>query len=84
MTSKNTPPANVWEALRRLLNCNKQQLAARMGITRQTLRIWEDMTRNGEPIEGNARRAAHELLTATLRAAGNADDLLRPRSGPKC
>lgn len=82
MSNRNTTPANIWEVLRRLLDCNKQQLAERLGITRQTLRIWEDMTGNGEPITDNARRAAAELLTATLRAAGQADDLLRPRAKP--
>jgi DNA-binding transcriptional regulator YiaG len=79
MTDKNTTPATVWEVLRRLLKCNKQQLAARLGVTRQTLRIWEEMTGRGEPISDNARRAATELLTATLRAADNTDDLLRNR-----
>jgi DNA-binding transcriptional regulator YiaG len=79
MTEKNTTPATVWEVLRRLLKCNKQQLAARLGVTRQTLRMWEDATERGEPISDNARRAAAELLTATLRAAANADDLLHPR-----
>lgn len=80
MSDKNTTPATIWEALRRLLQCNKQQLAARLGVSRQTLREWENLTGNGDQIEGNARRAAAELLTATLRAAANADDLLRPRA----
>jgi len=79
VSNKDSTPATVWEALRRLLQCNKQQLAARLGVSRQTLREWENLTGNGDQIEGNARRAAAELLTATLRAAGNADDLLRPR-----
>lgn len=83
MSDKNTTPATVWEVLRRLLQCNKQQLAARLGVSRQTLREWENLTGNGDQIEGNARRAAAELLTATLRAAGNADDLLRPRQNAK-
>ena len=83
MSDKNTTPATVWEALRRLLNCNKQQLAARLGVTRQTLRIWEEMTGDDEPLSDNARRAAAELLTATLRTAGNADDLLNPRGQAK-
>lgn len=83
MTAKNTTPATVWEALRRLLNCNKQQLAARLGVTRQTLHEWEKMTDADEPISDNARRAAAELLTATLRAAGQADDLLRARATSK-
>jgi DNA-binding transcriptional regulator YiaG len=79
MTDRNTTPANEWQALRRLLLCNKSQLAARLGITRQTLRMWEDATDRGETASDNARRAAAELLTATLRAANNADDLLHPR-----
>lgn len=83
MTDRNTTPATEWQALRRLLNCNKQQLAARLGITRQTLRVWEDATDRGEPASDNARRAAAELLQATLRAANNADDLLNPRKAIK-
>jgi len=81
--AKNTTPATIWEAMRRLLNCNKQQLAERLGVTRQTLRMWEEMTGRGEPISDNARRAAAELLTATLRAADNADELLRQRSAQR-
>ena len=81
MSNKNTVPATIWEALRRLLNCNKQQLAARLGVSRQTLMVWEKETARGEPISDSARLRAADLLNATLRAAGNADDLLRPRIG---
>jgi len=80
MSDRNTTPTTVWDALRRLLRCNKMQLAARLGVSRQTLMTWEKATERGEPIEGSARRAAAELLTATLRASGQADDLLRPRT----
>ena len=62
---RDTPPATVWEALRRLLACNKQELAARLGVSRHTLQRWE----RDEPTEtGPARVAA--LMQETLAAAG--------------
>jgi len=64
MTARNTTPANVWDALRRLHNCNKTQLAARLGVTQRTLARWEA----GEAGTDAHRRAA-DLLQATLRAA---------------
>ena len=79
----NRSPKDIWETLRRLLDCNKEQLAARLGVTPKTLRGWENLTAKGEPITDNARRAAAELLTATLRAAGQADDMLRARERSK-
>lgn len=79
MNPKNTTPATIWQALRRLLNCNRTQLAARLGITPRTLHNWEHSTDEGEQLTDRARDAAAELLTASLRAAGNADDLLKVR-----
>lgn len=63
-TRRNAPPANALEALRRLLDCNRQQLAARLGVSRQTLHRWE---RGKIPGPGAARVA--ELLQTTLGAA---------------
>ena len=72
---RNTPPANVWEALRRLRNCNKGELAEALGVSRHTLQRWE---RENAETGGNgkaAAQAASDLLTATLRAAGHSDVL---------
>ena len=63
--ARNTPPATPWEALRRLLACNRQQLAARLGISRHTLQRWE----RGELTEAGAARVA-ALMQETLAAAG--------------
>ena len=82
MSDRNTTPQNEWQALRRLLNCNRTQLADRLGITRQTLHVWERKTEQGETAGDNARRAAAELLTATLRAANPSDALPTPRKAP--
>jgi DNA-binding XRE family transcriptional regulator len=63
-TRRNAPPANLLEALRRLLDCNRNELAARLGVSRQTLHRWE---RGQIPGPGRARVA--ELMRATLAAA---------------
>ena len=73
MTEKNTNPAHIWQALRRLLNFNRTQLAARLGVNRHTLAGWERMTEAGDDPGANARQRASDLLIATLRAAGHAD-----------
>ena len=70
MSSRNTTPASPWEALRRLLNCNKAQLAERLGASPRTLRRWEE----GEA-GADAMRRASALLIATLRAADHSDAL---------
>lgn len=62
---RDTPPATVWEALRRLLACNKQELAARLGVSRHTLQRWE----RDELTETGAARVA-ALMQETLTAAG--------------
>lgn len=66
---RNTAPKGVWETLRRLLQCNKQQLAERLGVSDTTLRAWERADETG-----SAGKTAHEraalLMQATLRAAG--------------
>lgn len=70
MSDRNTTPTDIWEVLRRLLNCNKAQLAERLGVDPRTLRRWEQ----GEAGADAYRRAA-DLLRATLRAANDADTL---------
>jgi len=80
--SKASNPAHVWEALRRLRACNKQQLAAALGVTRQTLARWEAETATGGSAGEAAEARASDLLIATLRAAQGADSLAqwsRPR-----
>ncbi|MCA1775522.1 MAG: hypothetical protein LC676_07930 [Loktanella sp.] len=79
MTTKDTAPAHIWEALRRLLNCNRKQLAARLGVNRHTLAGWERMTEAGENPGANAMRRASDLLIASLRAAQEADTLAQWR-----
>lgn len=64
--TRNQPPQNEWQALRRLFNCNKSQLAERLGVTRQTLRIWEAATERGDPPTEQANRAAKRLLAEQL------------------
>jgi DNA-binding transcriptional regulator YiaG len=75
-TRRSAPPANVFEALRRLLGCNRQELAARLGISRHTLQRWE---RGQIPGPGRARVA--ELMRATL-AAAQADWTMGPDFSP--
>lgn len=70
MTQRNTPPADAFEALRRIWNCNWQQLAERLGVTPQTLRRWRD----SEPGANGCMRM-QTSIEAALRAA-NADWLL--------
>jgi len=65
---KNCAPANVWDALRRLRNCNKGQLAAALGVTRQTLSRWEALEANGENAGEDAHHRAAQLMQATLMA----------------
>jgi len=79
MSDRNTNPAHIWQALRRLLNCNRTQLAARLGVNRHTLTKWERMTEAGENPGANATRRASDLLLATLRAAEDADALAQWR-----
>lgn len=79
MTERDNTPRHIWDTLRRLLRCNKQQLAARLGVSRHTLARWEDATEAGEPPGTHAEAAARELLIATLRAANGADAYASPR-----
>ena len=68
--NRNTNPATVWDALRRLLLCNKQQLADRLGVDRRTLHRWENCEAGAD-----AMRRASALLIATLRNADHSDAL---------
>jgi len=72
---KNAPPADIWKALRRLRDCNKQELAAALGISRHTLSRWEAATEAGDSPGTAAYAKASALLIATLRAAKDADSL---------
>lgn len=73
MTGRNSAPRNIWDALRRLRACNKEQLADALGVSSRTLRDWETATEAGNSPGANAERRASDLLIATLRAANNAD-----------
>jgi len=73
--SRNTAPTHIWEALRRLRSCNKQQLAAALGVSRHTLTRWEAATEAGDSPGTAAYAKASALLIATLRAANEADSL---------
>jgi DNA-binding transcriptional regulator YiaG len=66
---RNAPPVDIWHALQRLLNCNKTQLAAHLGVTPRTLRRWMDLSEQGENPGATATRHASDLLRATLSAA---------------
>jgi len=66
---RNTPPANIWQTLRRLLNCNKAQLADRLGVTARTLRTWESETEASGTAGTNGDRRAADLLQTILRIA---------------
>jgi len=68
--NKNEAPRTIFEALRRLLLCNKTQLAARLDVDPATLRRWE---RTGIDTNAAALNKVSALLIETLRAAGNAD-----------
>lgn len=75
MSDRNTPPANIWQTLRRLLNCNKQELAAHLGVTARTLRTWEAAAEaEGSSAGKAANEAAARLLSDTLRAAKSDTD----------
>lgn len=70
MSERNKPPAHVWQALMRLRACNKQQLAAALGVNRHTLARWITATEAGDEPGDNAAERAADLLSATLCAAG--------------
>lgn len=68
-TKQNRPPRHIWETLQRLRACNKQQLAAALGVNRHTLARWIQATEAGESAGSNAEKLSRDLLTTTLRAA---------------
>lgn len=61
MSQRNTPPDDAFDVLRRLYNCNWQQLAARLDVSPRSLNTWR---REGPGKTGNERlhRAFHEAL----------------------
>lgn len=69
MTADNEPPEHIWETLRRLLACNKSQLAKRLGISTETLRRWTAETEAGKSPGKDAEARAAELLQTTLAIA---------------
>lgn len=74
---RNQPPQDVWHALRRLLACNRAQLATHLGVDRRTLNRWEAATANGtDPGENAAIRAA-QLMQWTLARAHALDAALQ-------
>jgi len=77
MNARNTTPPTVYDALRRLLRCNKAELAARLGVSARTLRRWEELDAAGEHPGTDAAARLAQLLQATLRAA-NADAYALP------
>ena len=58
---KNTAPKGALDLLRALLRCNKTQLAARLGVTIHTLRVWE---RDG--LSDNGRERCKQLFGSVL------------------
>lgn len=66
---RDSTPAHIWDTLQRLHLCNKTQLAARLGVTRQTLARWIADTEAGQSPGKAASERAAQLLQATLRAA---------------
>lgn len=72
MTARNSPPRDVFTTLRRLLACNKSELAARLGVSARTLRRWEELNAAEHHPGADAAARLSQLMQATLRAA-NAD-----------
>lgn len=67
MTTRNTPPPTIYEALRRLLACNKKELAERLGVNAVTLRRWEaHLEASHEESAPMEHRAANDLLAEIL------------------
>ena len=72
MTDRNTMPRDHFDVLQRLLNCNKAQLAERLGVTPQTLRRWRALTEQGESPGKDAALRCSDLCR-TILAKANAD-----------
>jgi len=64
LSTRNTTPADQFELLRRMYNCNWTQLAKRLGTTPNTLRAWRT---TGAGASGSEKM--HKLFQATLTAA---------------
>ena len=63
---KNTKPVDIWDALTRLHNCNRTQLAERLGVSRRTVHLWIAATERGEDPGRNAILRAEDLLRRTI------------------
>jgi hypothetical protein len=74
----NRPPADPWEALLRLYDCNRSELAARLGVTARTLRRWQDADAEGSGAGLDAHNRAADLLKIALHQA-QALDLAQER-----
>ena len=72
MTERNSPPANMIEALRRIYQCNWKQLADRLGVDPRTVREW----RETEPSD-NGKLRINELWRAAMIIA-RADEIRSP------
>jgi len=76
MTERNSNPEDIFDALRRLHNCNWQQLAERLDVSVQTLRRW----RTEGPGKTGAERCS-DLIRDTLADAGAEWSLLNINYG---
>lgn len=70
----NTPPPDIWETLRRLLICSQTQLAARLGVSRTTVKRWQSLPH----LPKEATDRASDLLQWALNQA-NSYDLAQSR-----
>lgn len=70
MKDRDTLPADVFDLLKRLLNCNWAQLAARLGVTPQTLKRWRT-----DGLGANGAEKC-QLLMHSIMMASNTDWLL--------
>lgn len=62
---QNSHPTDAWDAAERLLNCNRQQLADRLGLSRFKLAKLRT-----EPIQPEQQRQLAALITEAMHEAG--------------
>lgn len=75
---RNRPPKDIFEALQRLLACNKTELAARLGVTPRTVQRWKNEGEASDP-DSKAAEITARLMIATL-TAGNCIDALKNKN----